>query len=443
MPERQLSLNLFIYPNGHHEAAWRHPQSVPEHSMDIGYYQQLARRAEQEKLDAIFFADSPSLAESGEEGLRIRFEPVTWLAAIAAVTQRIGLIATASTTYSEPYNLARSFSALDHLSKGRAGWNIVTTSMAAAAANFGLDQHPSAHDRYAQAEEFVKVVGDLWDSWEDDALVLDKAAGVFANRHKVHAINHVGTHYRVKGPFNSPRSPQGRPVQVQAGSSEDGRGFASRHADAIFTAHQTLHSASEFAHDIRARAKAIGRDPHQLKILPGISPYIASTEAEAQRKFDELNNLVLPHVALGQLRRLLGVDLSGHNLDGPFPRHLIDFDSRESQSSRFKLIIDIVDRERATLRQLINRLAGARGHWVPVGTPVQIADLMEEWFRHGAADGFNVMPPAFPEGFEGFLDEVLPILRARGLFRTDYEGRTLREHYGLERPQSRFALKSA
>ena len=302
MSERQLSLNLFIYPNGHHEAAWRHPQSVPEFSMDIGYYQQLALRAEREKLDAIFFADSPSLSESGREGVRIRFEPITWLAAIAAVTQRIGLIATASTTYSEPYNLARSFSALDHLSKGRAGWNIVTTSMAAAAANFGLDEHPSAHDRYAQAEEFVQVASDLWDSWEDDALVLDKAGGVFADSDKVHSINHIGTHYKVKGPFNSPRSPQGRPVQVQAGSSEDGRDFASRHAEAIFTAHQTLQSATEFANDIRARAQAVGRDPRQLKILPGISPYIASTEAEARRKFDELNELVLPHISLGQLR---------------------------------------------------------------------------------------------------------------------------------------------
>jgi len=443
MSERQLSLNLFIYPNGHHEAAWRHPQSVPESSMDIGYYQQLALRAEREKLDAIFFADSPSLAESGREGLRIRFEPVTWLAAIAAVTQRIGLIATASTTYSEPYNLARSFSALDHLSKGRAGWNIVTTSMAAAAANFGLDEHPSAHDRYAQAEEFVNVVGNLWDSWEDDALVLDKTAGVFADSTKVHSINHVGAYYKVKGPLNSPRSPQGRPVQVQAGSSEDGRDFAARHAEAIFTAHQTLSSATEFANDIRARAKAVGRDPGQLKILPGISPYIASTEAEAQRKFDELNDLVLPHVSLGQLRRMLGVDLSGQDLDAPFPRHLINFEGVESQSSRFKLIIDIVDREHVTLRQLINRLAGARGHWVPVGTPVQIADLIEQWFRSGAADGFNVMPPAFPDGFDVFLDEVLPILRKRGLFRSEYAGSTLREHYGLTRPDSRYALKTA
>lgn len=443
MSERQLSLNLFIYPNGHHEAAWRHPQSVPESCMDIDYYQQLALRAEREKLDAIFFADSPSLAEGDREGLRIRFEPVTWLAAIAAVTQRIGLIATASTTYNEPYNLARSFSALDHISKGRAGWNIVTTSQAAAAANFGLEQHPAASDRYAQAEEFVQVVGDLWDSWEDDALVLDKSAGIFANGSKVHPINHVGAHYRVKGPFNSPRSPQGRPVQVQAGSSESGRDFASRHAEAIFTAHQTLRSAVEFANDIRSRAKAVGRDPQQLKILPGISPYIGSTEAEAQRKFDELNELVLPHVSLGQLRRLLGVDLSGQDLDSPFPRHLVDFGSTESQSSRFKLIIDIVDREQPTLRQLINRLAGARGHWVPVGTPVQIADLIEQWFHSGAADGFNVMPPAFPDGFDVFLTEVLPILRQRGLFRHEYAGSTLREHYGLSRPDSRFALKSA
>ena len=358
------------------------------------------------------------------------------------MTQRIGLIATASTTYSEPYNLARSFSALDHLSKGRAGWNIVTTSMAAAAANFGLDQHPSAHDRYAQAEEFVQVVGDLWDSWEDDALVLDKTSGVFADSDKVHSINHVGTHYKVKGPFNSPRSPQGRPVQVQAGSSEDGRDFASRHAEAIFTAHQTLQSATN-SPTISVLGESGGARSSPAENSPGHQPVHWQHRSRSPAQVRRTQRSGAAACFTGQLRRMLGVDLSGHDLDAPFPRHLVNFDSSESQSSRFKLILDIVDREKRTLRQLINRLAGARGHWVPVGTPVQIADLIEQWFRSGAADGFNVMPPAFPEGFEVFLDEVLPILRKRGLFRHEYAGSTLREQYGLSRPVSRFALKSA
>jgi len=438
---RQMNLNLFIYPNGHHEAAWRHPASTPERGTDIEYFQDLAKQAEAARFDALFFADSRTMANDLKFGLRNRFEPITWLSAIAAVTQRIGLIATASTTYSEPYNLARLFSSLDHLSRGRAGWNIVTTSAAAASANYGITEHPPLTERYARAQEFVDVTTRLWDSWEDDALTLDKAAGVYANENKVHDIAHHGAYFNVEGALTLPRSPQGRPVYVQAGGSEDGRDFAARHAEVIFTAHQSLDSALEFANDIRQRARKFGRDPTQVKILPGINPFIGETPALAQQSFDELNQLINPHLSLLQLKRLLGADLSGCNLDEPIPPNLIDFNGPQSQTSRFKLVAGIVEKDNPTLRELIIRIAGARGHWVPIGTPEQIADLMQQWFEVGAADGFNLMPPLLPSGLGDFVRQVLPILRARGLFRAEYTGTTLRDHLGLHRPSSVFAVE--
>lgn len=437
--QRQLALNLFIYPGGHHEAAWRHKDSAADRILDITYYQELAQRAEANKFDAIFFADGPALADNVRYAQRFRFEPITWLAAIAAVTSRIGLIATASTTYTEPYNLARLFASLDHLSGGRAGWNIVTTSTAQAAQNFGLPEHPPHSERYERAREFLDVVTRLWDSWEDDALINDPTSGIFANTSKIHAINHVGKHLRVRGPLNISRPPQGRPVYVQAGSSDDGRAFAARFAEAIFTAHQTLASAQEFYADIKRQARAFDRHPDQIKILPGISPFIASTQAEADRLQDEFNELIQPEYSLTQLRQMIGLDLSGFDLDGPFPRHLIDTDSARGVASRFKLVIDIVDREQPTIRQLVQRLAGARGHWVIAGPPEKIADNIQTWFENGAADGFNVMPPWLPGGFDLFTEHVVPILRKRGLFRTEYTGKTLRDHYGLTRPTSLFA----
>jgi FMN-dependent oxidoreductase (nitrilotriacetate monooxygenase family) len=438
--DRQLTLNLFIYPGGHHEAAWRYKESEPKRVLDIGYYQELARRAEAAKFDAIFFADGPSLPENVRYSSRLRFEPITWLAAIAAATSRIGLIATASTTYTEPYNLARLFASLDHISHGRAGWNIVTTSDAGAAQNFGLPEHPPHADRYETAREFLEVVTKLWDSWEDDALVADAQSGVFADSDKVHRIDHVGKHYKVRGPLNVARTPQGRPVYVQAGSSEDGRSFAAQHAEAIFTAHQTLASAQGFYADIKKRAAALGRRPEHIRVLPGISPYLGSTQAEADRLEEEINALIQPAASLEQLKRMIGLDLSGFDLDGPFPRHLVDTNGPKGVASRFQLVIDIVDREKPTIRQLIKRLAGGRGHWVLVGTPERVANEIQTWFEQGAADGFNVMPPWLTGGFDAFVDEVLPILRKRGLFREDYTGETLRDHYGLPRPESGYAL---
>ncbi|HET6653005.1 MAG TPA: LLM class flavin-dependent oxidoreductase [Nocardioides sp.] len=434
-----LHLNLFIYPGGHHEAAWRYPGSAPDRVLDIGYYQDLARQAEAAKFDAVFFADGPALADNIRYASRFRLEPFTWMSAIAAVTERIGLIGTASTTYSEPYNLARLFASLDHLSKGRAGWNIVTTGAPNAAQNFGLDEHPVHADRYARAEEFLEVVTKLWDSWEDDAFVADAESGVFADTDLIHSVDHVGPHFSVAGPLNTARSPQGRPVYVQAGSSEDGRAFAARWAEAIFTAHQTLDSARGFYADIKARAGRLGRNPAHVKILPGISPVLGSTMSEAQDLHDELNHLTQPAYSLDVLRRLTGADLSAYDLDGPFPRHLVDETGERGVSSRSQLVLDIVDREQPTIRQLMHRLAGARGHQVVVGTPESVADQIQAWHEAGAADGFNVMPPWLTGGFDVFVEEVVPILRGRGLFRTDYSGSTLREHYGLDRPVSQYA----
>jgi FMN-dependent oxidoreductase (nitrilotriacetate monooxygenase family) len=439
MSARQLSLNLFIYPDGHHEAAWRHPSAEIHRLTDVTWFQELARQAERQAFDAIFFADGPVLAENIEFAPRFRLEPITLLAAIAAATSRIGLIATASTTYHQPYNLARLFASVDHISRGRVGWNIVTTTNDAAAFNFGLNGHPSHAERYARAQEFLEVVTALWDSWEDDAVLADPVAGRYADPAKIHPIDHTGRYFKVRGPLNAPRVPQGRPVYVQAGSSEDGRGFAARWAEAIFTAHQTLPSAQEFYRDIKSRALGLGRRPEHIRVLPGLSPFIGGTEAEAKRLQQEFNELIQPGYSLQQLRQMLGVDFTGHDLDAPFPRHLIAPDNARAVASRFQVVLDIVDREKPTLRGLLHRLAGARGHFVLAGTPEQVADHIETWFTQGAADGFNIMPPWLPGGFDAFAGQVVPLLRRRGLFRENYAGPTLRDHYGLPRPESRFA----
>ena len=434
---RQLKLNLFIYPGGHHEAAWRHPKSQPDRLLDIRFYQELAQRAEAAKLDAVFYADGPALESNVQYATRFRIEPFTWLSAIAVATERIGLIGTASTTYLEPYNAARLFASLDHLSGGRAGWNIVTTGAERAARNFGLDEHPPHAERYSRADEFVQVVGKLWDSWEDGAVVADAGTGVFADTSRIHPIGHEGEHFRVEGPLNTPRSPQGRPVYVQAGSSADGKAFAAKHAEAVFTAHQTLQSAQEFYADIKALAAAEGRDPDKLLVLPGISPYLGSTEAEARALRQEFDELTQPEYGLGILRKLLGVDLDGLALDDTFPDELLASAGREG--SRSQLLLDTIRRERLTVRKVLHRFAGATGHYAVAGTPLQVADEIQLWFENGAADGFNIMPPWLPGGFEAFADEVVPILQSRGLFRTEYSARTLRGHFGLDRPESQYS----
>ncbi|MBD3915461.1 LLM class flavin-dependent oxidoreductase [Nocardioides hwasunensis] len=427
---------------GHHEASWRREESDPAANTDVAHFVRLAQTAERGLLDSVFFADSPALI--GEVGRRPAgaLEPTVLLTAMGAATSHIGLIATASTSYNDPFNLARRFSTLDHVSGGRAGWNIVTTATLEAARNFGLEELPAHADRYRRAREFVEVATKLWDSWEDDAILADKAAGRWGDTCRVHPIDHVGQHFRVAGPLNLPRSPQGRPVLVQAGSSEDGRDFAAQHAEAIFTAQQTLEDAQDFYADIKARAVTFGRDPGRLLVLPGIVPAIGSTEAEARALEEELDELILPEYARRQLARTLRVAPERLALDEQLPDELPDEDQIEGAKSRYTLIVTLARRERLTVRELIGRLGGGRGHRTFSGTPEQVADAIEHWFTSGAADGFNVMPPALPSGLDAFVDHVVPILRSRGLFRTEYTGSTLRDHYGLDRPVSQYAPSS-
>ncbi|MBA4608553.1 LLM class flavin-dependent oxidoreductase [Aeromicrobium sp. Marseille-Q0843] len=435
---RQLSLNAFLHDTGHHEASWRHPDSAIDRIHDIDFDTENARIAEEAKLDAIFFADAPGLWGATPFRPAGHLEPITRLAAIAARTERIGLIATASTTFYDPYNLARLFSSLDTISKGRAGWNIVTTQSEAVARNFSLSELPSASERYVRAQEFIDVVTKLWDSWEDDAILADRESGRFFDQEKVHAIHHVGNHFQIEGPLSQPRSPQGRPVYVQAGSSNDGRAFAGRNAEAIFTAHQTIEDAQAFYADIKSRAVAFGRSPEDVKILPGISPFVADTRAEAEELQRYVNSLTVPAYGIAQLEGLAGVSLAHLELDEPVPVEVFGQagDVLDNSRSRLQVIANIVERDRPTLRGLLHRLAGARGHNVVAGTPTEVADIITEWFQNGAADGFNVMPPLYPQLLQEFTQKVVPILQDRGLFRTEYTGSTLRDHFGLARPES-------
>ncbi|MCE6999063.1 LLM class flavin-dependent oxidoreductase [Saccharothrix sp. S26] len=423
---------------GHHEAAWRHPRTDPRALDDVAHFQHLARIAERGTFDSVFLADGVQIWGDVRHTAANRFEPITLLTAISQATERIGLIATASTGFSEPYNLARLFSSLDHISGGRAGWNIVTTAGDRAAQNFNRDVNAEHAERYRRADEFLDVVTALWDSWEDDALVVDRESGVFAEDAKVHEINHKGRFFSVRGPLNAVRSPQGHPLLVQAGSSEDGREFASTWAEAVFTAHQTHGDAAAFYADLKRRVTARGRDADGVKVLPGIVPVLGGTEAQARALAEELDGLIIPARAVRQLAELIGVDLTDHPLDERLPE-FPPVSRVNGAKSRFELVRDLAQRERLTLRQLLARLGGGRGHQVVAGTPEQIADHIELWFTTGAADGFNVMGPLLPSGLEDFVDHVVPLLRARGLFRTEYTGHTLREHYGLPRPVSRYA----
>jgi FMN-dependent oxidoreductase (nitrilotriacetate monooxygenase family) len=435
-----MHLNLFINSRGHHEASWRHPDSSPLALTDIAYYRDLAQRAEAGLFDSIFLADTLALGEMIESSASNWLEPITALGALAGATSRIGLIATASTSYTEPFNLARQFASLDHISNGRVGWNIVTSWLAAAARNYSDDSPISHADRYARADEFVAVVKALWDSWADDAVLDDREAGRYARRDRIRPINHQGPHYSVAGPMNMPRCPQGRPVLVQAGSSDTGRDFAARHAEAVFTAQMEKSAAQAFYADLKGRVTAAGRPTDQALILPGLSPLIADTEAAAQRMARELNDLTDPEVGRRRLSgRFGGHDFSHLPLDKPLsPEDFPDPGTVEAARSRTEVIVGLVRREKPTLRQLLTSLAGARGHFVTAGTPEQVADLMQDWFETGAADGFNLMPPLLPLMLDVFVAEVVPLLQRRGLFRTAYQGNMLRDHYGLTRPDAGF-----
>lgn len=432
-----LHLNAFLMGVGHHEAAWRLPESDPYAAADVEHYKNLARIAERGKLDSLFLADGPVLWDQVERRPSGVLEPTVLLTALAGATERIGLIATASTTYNEPYNLARRFASLDVVSGGRAGWNIVTTAGLDAARNFNLDHLPAHRERYERAAEFVDVSLKLWDSWGDDVVIADKESGIWGDSGKIYPPAYEGSYYRVAGALNVPRTPQGHPLLVQAGSSENGRNFAARYAEAVFTAHQTLADAQEFYDDLKRRAAEHGRDPDGVKILPGIVPLIGATEAEARELDAELNRLIRPEFALPGLAELLGVDVGDLRLDEELPAYLPEEDEIEGAKSRRTLVVNLGRRERLTVRRIVARLGGGRGHLTFAGTPAQVADAIEQWYDAGAADGFNIMPPVLPSSLERFVDEAVPILQERGRFRTEYTGRTLREHYGLPRPANR------
>ncbi|RZS82800.1 FMN-dependent oxidoreductase (nitrilotriacetate monooxygenase family) [Motilibacter rhizosphaerae] len=438
---RHLHLNAFLMNTGHHEAAWRHEVSRPERAHSARHFIELAQIAERGKLDSIFFADGVAVRGNVRHNTQGGLDPLAILNAVATHTEHIGLIATVSTSFHAPFTVARAFATLDHLSGGRAGWNIVTSGTEAEAQNYNLDKHYDHGERYRRAAEFVELTQKLWDSWEDDALVIDKSTGLYAETAKIHEVAHRGEFYSVRGPLTTPRSPQGRPVLVQAGSSEDGKEFAAQYAEAIFTAWQTLGEAQDFYSDIKARAVRHGRDPRLLKVLPGIVPVLGSTEAEAKRLEAELEELLVWDYGLAQLSGMLTVPLTHDHLDvAVSDLDLPDESEINGNKSRFTLVRDLGRREGLTVRQVIARLGGGRGHRTFTGTPEQVADTLQHWFEDGAADGFNVMPPLQPSLLEAFVDTVVPILQERGLFRREYEGATLRDRFGLPRPESQYAV---
>jgi FMN-dependent oxidoreductase (nitrilotriacetate monooxygenase family) len=434
-----MSIGMNILGFGSHSAAWRVGEVPANAYLDAEYYCNIARISERGTLDAIFLADGPALGGDVATQPAGRLEPTVLLTAVALATQRIGVIATASSTYNDPFNLARRFSSLDHISGGRAAWNVVTNAGDAAAQNFGLAGAPLHVDRYARADEFIDVTLKLWDSWEDDAIIGDPVNGRFADPRKVHTPDFVGKHFSVKGPLNLPRTPQGRPVLVQAGSSEGGKALGSRYADAIFTTQTTLEDGQAFYLEMKNRARQWGRNPEHLKIMPGLSTVIGSTEAEANARFDRLNDYYGEEGLLYQVAARVGLNVSELDPDQPLPWERIGpVESFERGSHGFlEAQLNLARRENLTIRQLSRRILV--GHRLLVGTPEQVADTLEHWFHAGAADGFNIMPDMFPSGVEIFVDEVVPLLRKRGVFRHEYSGQTLRDHLGLPYPASQYS----
>ena len=433
--QRKLRLGSFFSGTGSNMASWRHPQAVPDGPINLQYYRELTRKAEASKLDFVFFGDGLYISEKSHPIFLNRFEPLTLLAALAMDTTHIGLAATLSTTYSDPFTVARQFASIDHISNGRVGWNIVTSPLEGSALNYSRPEHP-AHDlRYQMADEFLEVTTGLWDSWEDDAFVFDKEAGVFFDQNKMHRVDYQGEFYSVTGPLNISRSRQGRPVLIQAGSSEAGRTFASRHADVIFTGQPSLEAAKEFYDDVKGRAAEHGRNPDEILILPGCSPIVGHTAEEADAKYREIANLVVIGDALNYLGRYFNdLDFTQFELDEPFP-DLGDFGRNgwESTTDRLK---QLARDESLTLRQLALRTTTPRHKFI--GTPTQVADTMQAWFEAGAADGFMMNNSVLPAGFHDFIDLVLPILKERGLFRTEYEAETLHGNLGLPIPPNRY-----
>ncbi len=417
---------------GHHVGGWRHPDAVTTGWPNLGLMQHIAHTAERAKFDMFFLGDGFATGYGEHPSTIGKFEPMTLLSALAMTTSKLGLAATGSTTYGEPYHTARAFASLDHISGGRAGWNVVTTAYSKSSAVFGR-QHPPHAERYAMAEEFVEACRLLWDSWDDDAFIGDKQTGRFVQPGSLHIPDFKGRYFTVEGALNVPRAPQGHPVLIQAGSSGPGQALAARIADVVFTAQNDQAEALVFYTALKAQVAGFGRDPAQVLVMPGVMPVVGRTEAEAQALFAELNASIDTAQAFTVLSERLGMDMSPYPMDGPVPTP----PETEHLKSRSALLMEMARRENLTLRQLYYRVAAARGHLLLVGTAVQIADVLERWFRAGAADGFNVMPPFFPGQLDAFAESVVPILQERGMVRADYTGTTLRDHLGLRRPDLR------
>lgn len=435
MTKKQLSLGAFINLPGHHVASWRHPETEVRKVTDLAYLTEIAQIAERGKFDNIFFADvfGQPILENAHSGLKL--DPIVIISALAAVTKNIGLTATLTTSYNEPFHVARKFAAIDHLSNGRAAWNVVTSANEREALLFGRDAHYQHAERYERADEFVDVVKKLWYSIDEEALIIDKESSRYYDLEKVNALDHEGKFFKLKGTLDTPSTPQGHPVIVQAGSSEAGKELAAKTAEVIFTAWQTLEDAQAFYSDVKGRLAKYGRDPEDLKIMPGAFIVVAETEEEAIAKHQQLNNYITPEVGLNYLSGFTGVDLSNYDFEGPIP----DFNGQQIDGTnpniRSGIVKGIVEKKGLkTLRELYNNIAGARGHREIIGTPTQVADQLQEWFENDAADGFNIMPPTFPQGLNDIVELVIPELQRRGLFKTEYKGTTLRENLGLKRP---------
>ena len=438
-----MKLGLFMQGGGHHIAAWRDPAVQKGATLDVRHYAEIARIGERGLFDFLFTADTNAIFYGDDlHKLRrtpdvLRLEPITLLSSLAMVTEHIGLICTATTTYLDPFHVARQFASLDQISGGRAGWNLVTSSAPSEAANFSHDAHPDYAYRYERAAEFAQVVLGLWDSWEDDAIIEDPDSGTFYDPEKLHRLNHTGKHFSVRGPLTILRSPQGRPVIVQAGQSDQGRDLAAKTAEVIFTVQQNFDDARAFYADIKSRARSFGRAPGEILVMPGMLPIIGKTRAEAEEKLRGINALIHPELGLDRLSNILGIDLSGLPLDGPLPK----IPPGTEQQGRQKVVIDLARRHNMSISQLYQEVTGVRGHRVLCGTADEIADSMEEWVAGGAADGFNIMSLTYPEELNDFVDQVIPILQQRGLFRTKYASRLLRENLGLPIPANAWTAR--
>lgn len=433
--ERHIKLGLFLIVDGSHEAAWRHPDATSSRGMALQRYVDIVTTAERNFFDFVFLADTLGITSDNvpmiSRNARTEcYDPIVLLSALAPFTETIGLVATVSTSYNDPFQVARRFASLDHLSDGRAGWNVVTSASRFEALNLSNDDLPSHEARYRRAREFVSVVKGLWDSWDDDAFVRDKASGLYFEPNKMHVLDHRGEFFSVRGPLNISRSPQGHPIIVQAGSSEDGQDLAAATADVVFTAQDNLADARDFYGQLKARLPRYCRSEDDLIVMPGLFPVVGRTQREAEDCFERLQSLLHPDVAIPFISRLGGLDLSGLTLDDMLPS---DINATNSSQSRQKLFVATARRDSLTIRQMFMRFAGARGHLQVVGTAKTIADRMEEWISARAADGFNVMPPLLPGSMNTFSDLVIPELQHRGLLPSIRAG-TLREKLGLRRP---------